>query len=57
MEVTQGGAMVDWIPIIVFYLVALGAFRFAGGLGSAADAFRRWGRASSGFRESPGSSS
>jgi hypothetical protein len=49
--------MKDWIVIGVFYLVALGLFRFAGGLGSAGEAFRRWGRASTGFRSNPGSSS
>jgi hypothetical protein len=57
MELTQGGAMTDWILIIVFYVVALVSFGFAGGFGSAGEAFRRWGRASSGFRSNPGSSS
>ena len=49
--------MTDWIVAGVFYVVALVSFRFAGGLGSAAEAFRRWGRASTGLRSNPGSSS
>jgi hypothetical protein len=49
--------MTDWILIIVFYLVALVSFGWAGGLGSAAEAFRRWGHASSVLRTKPGSSS
>ena len=49
--------MTDWILIIVFYLVALVSFGWAGGLGSAGEAFCRWGRASTGVRSNPGSSS
>jgi hypothetical protein len=49
--------MTDWIVIGVFYLVALVSFGFAGGFGSAGEAFRRWGRASTGLRSNPGSSS
>jgi hypothetical protein len=49
--------MTGWIVIIVFYLVALVSFGWAGGLGGAAEAFRRWGRASSALRSNPGSSS
>ena len=54
---TQGGAVTDWIPIIGFYVLALVLFRFAGGLGSAGETFRRWGRASSVLRTRHGSSS
>jgi hypothetical protein len=49
--------MTGWIVIGVFYVVALAVFRFAGGFGSAGEALRRWGRASTGWRSSPGSSS
>ncbi len=49
--------MRDWIAILILYVLALGLFRVLGGLGSAADAFRRWGGHSSGTRVNPGSSS
>jgi hypothetical protein len=49
--------MTGWILIAVFYIVALVSFRLAGGLGGAAEAFRRWGRASSALRSNRGSSS
>jgi hypothetical protein len=46
-----------WIPPLAFYLVALLAFRRLGGLGAAADTFRRWGRLSSAVTPTRGSSS
>jgi hypothetical protein len=49
--------MRDWVVILVLYVLALGFFRILGGFGAAADAFRRWGNASSDFRTNPGSSS
>jgi hypothetical protein len=54
---TEGGAMVGWILIGVFYVLGFGLFGLAGGLGGAAEAFQRWGRASSRVRSSAGSSS
>lgn len=49
--------MRDWIVILILYILALGLFRVLGGLGSAAEAFRRWGGHSAGQRVNPGSSS
>jgi hypothetical protein len=49
--------MVGWILIAVLYLVGIGLFRFVGGVGSAGEAFQRWGRASSILRSNSGSSS
>jgi hypothetical protein len=49
--------MRDWIVILVLYVLSLGLFRILGGLRGSADTFRRWGRASSALRMSPGSSS
>jgi len=48
--------MREWLPILVLYVLGLGIFRVLGGLGAAADAFRRWGRGSSAVRAQPGSS-
>ncbi len=45
--------MFSWIIIIVLYVLVLGLFRSLGGLPSAADAFRQWGRASSTIRRDP----
>lgn len=42
--------MKEWILIAVLYVLVIGAFRHLGGFGSAGDAFRRWGRASSMIR-------
>jgi hypothetical protein len=33
----------SWIVIVALYLVGMGFFALIGGLGSAAEAFRRWG--------------
>jgi len=46
-----------WISPLAFYLVALFAFRWLGGLGAAAETFRRWGRVSSAVTPTRGSSS
>jgi hypothetical protein len=48
--------MRDWIVLFALYALVLGLFRGFGGFGSAADAFRRWGKASATLRRSPGSS-
>jgi hypothetical protein len=34
-----------WIGIALLYLLGMGLFCWLGGIGSAADAFSRWGRA------------
>jgi hypothetical protein len=49
--------MREWLPYLALYVLGLALFRLLGGLGAAGSAFRRWGRGSSGFRTSPGSSS
>ena len=49
--------MVTLIVVVSLYAVALGFFRLLGGLGAAADVFRRWGKASTSIRTNPGSSS
>jgi len=46
-----------WITPLAFYLFAFLAFRLLGGLGAAAESFRRWGRISSAVTPSRGSSS
>jgi hypothetical protein len=38
--------MWGWIWIVVLYLFSIGLFRWLGGIGAAADAIQRWGRAS-----------
>jgi hypothetical protein len=48
--------MRDWIVFFVLYVVVLGLFRALGGLRSAADAFRMWGKASTAIRDDPRSS-
>jgi hypothetical protein len=35
-----------WIGIAVLYVLGMGFFRWLGGIGAAADAITRWGRAS-----------
>jgi hypothetical protein len=47
----------DWIVIVVLYLVAAGLLRLLGGFAAAGEALRRWGRASASIRRSgsPGS--
>lgn len=49
--------MRDWIVLVILYILVLGLFRVLGGLGSAAEAFRRWGKHSADQRVNPGSSS
>jgi hypothetical protein len=49
--------MRGWMVIAVLYTLFLAFFRFLGGLGAAADALRRWGKASASIRSNPGSSS
>jgi hypothetical protein len=39
--------MNGWLVPIVLYLFGFGVFRILGGVSSAADAFRQWGRHSS----------
>jgi hypothetical protein len=48
--------MRDWILFFLLYGLVIGLFRVLGGFGAAADAFRRWGKASSSIRENPTSS-
>jgi hypothetical protein len=48
--------MRDWIVVVVLYLVGIGLFRILGGFGAAANAFRRWGKATSSLRNNPSSS-
>jgi hypothetical protein len=42
--------MFEWIVIVVLYVVGMAFFHILGGLGAAADALERWGRASAGLR-------
>jgi hypothetical protein len=49
--------MVSWIVIGVLYLLVIVGFRFVGGMSSAMDALRDWGRASAGTGHSTASSS
>jgi hypothetical protein len=49
--------MWEWIWIGVLYALGMGFFHWLGGIGSAADAIRRWGRASSAHRQPMSSSS
>ncbi len=46
-----------WIAPLAFYVFAFLTFRWIGGLGAAAETFRRWGRISSAVPPSRGSSS
>ena len=46
-----------WITPLAFYLFAFLVFRRLGGLGAAAESFRRWGRISSVVTPRRGSSS
>ena len=48
--------MWDWLLIAVLYVLVLVFFRLLGGVDSAGDALRRWGRASSRVDMTPGSS-
>jgi len=48
--------MVGWILIAVGYVLMLGGFRLLGGVSSAMDALRTWGRASAGRQPSASSS-
>jgi hypothetical protein len=38
--------MWDWVVIGVLYVLGIGFFQLLGGLGAAAEALQRWGRAS-----------
>jgi hypothetical protein len=42
--------MTSWILIIALYVLGMGFFRWLGGIGAAADAISRWGRATAGRR-------
>ena len=46
-----------WIGIALLYLLGMGLFGWLGGIGSAADAFSRWGRATAERRRDAVSSS
>jgi hypothetical protein len=48
--------MWSWIVIAIGYVLLIGGFRIIGGVGSAADALRDWGRSSSGRQPSISSS-
>jgi hypothetical protein len=37
--------MWSWIWIVALYLLAIGGFRWLGGIGAAGEAIERWGRA------------
>jgi hypothetical protein len=47
--------MTSWIVVIVLYVLGMGFFHLLGGLGAAAEAFRRWGE-STAARKRPASS-
>ncbi len=49
--------MGELIVVFALYLLGVGFFAILGGIRSAADAFRRWGEASSSIPRNPGSSS
>jgi hypothetical protein len=49
--------MWDWIWIVVLYVLAMGFFRWLGGLGAAANAIQRWGHAAGERRRRTSSSS
>ncbi len=46
--------MLTWLAIGALYLLVVGLFRLLGGIGAAAEAIARWGRAST-ASDSPGS--
>ena len=48
--------MVGWIVIGIGYVLMLGGFRMLGGVSSAMDALRTWGRTSAGRQPSASSS-
>jgi hypothetical protein len=48
--------MIGWIVIAIGYVLLIGGFRLLGGVTSAMDAVRSWGRASSARQPSPSSS-
>jgi hypothetical protein len=43
----------SWIVTGVLYVLGIGFFRWLGGIGAAADAFERWGRATAERRRRP----
>jgi hypothetical protein len=48
--------MVGWILIAIGYVLMIGGFRLLGGVSSAMDALRSWGRTSAGHQPSVSSS-
>jgi hypothetical protein len=48
--------MVGWIAIGIGYVLMIGGFRILGGVSSAMDALRGWGRSSAGRQPSVSSS-
>jgi hypothetical protein len=48
--------MLTWIAIGIGYVLMLAGFRVVGGVSSAMDALRDWGRSSAGRQPSPSSS-
>jgi hypothetical protein len=48
--------MWSWVAIAIGYVLLIGGFRILGGVSSAADALRAWGRSSSGRQPSASSS-
>jgi hypothetical protein len=49
--------MWEWIAIALLYVLGMGFFQWLGGLGAAAEALERWGRASAERRGRTSSSS
>jgi hypothetical protein len=49
--------MIQWILIVVLYLLGAGLFRLLGGFSSAGEAFRQWGHSQASSRAASGSSS
>jgi hypothetical protein len=48
--------MVTWIAIAIGYVLMIGGFRLLGGVASAMDAIRDWGRSAAGDQPRPSSS-
>jgi hypothetical protein len=48
--------MIGWILIAIGYVLMIGGFRLLGGVSSAMDALRSWGRTSAGRQPSVSSS-
>ena len=43
-------SMWSWVIVAVMYVLGMGLFGILGGLGSAAEGFRRWGESTSALR-------